>query len=111
MVFQKSIRKKSEKLRQYGKKFKRIGLAILLPEIPTTYLEENCSEWISEVLTEGQNLFDFVYVISHRFCIYNDTHNNVFSKQSLTKEEYKLLSVIARMTAEGELTLSDSEWL
>lgn len=111
IVFQKSIRKKSEKLRQYREKFKTIGLAILLPEIPTTYAEEHCLEWISEVLNESQNLFDFVYVLSHRFCIYYDTHKNASEKRFLTAKEYRLLSIIARMTAEGELSLSDSEWL
>lgn len=49
-----------------------MGLAILLPEIPTSYAENHLSEWITELLDESANLFDFVYVISHRFCLYYD---------------------------------------
>ncbi len=110
-LFQKSIRKKAQKLQQYRTNFKKIGLAILLPEIPTSYAEEHFSEWIEEVLNESENLFDFVYVLSHRFCIYYVPKQKISEKRLLTDEEYRLLSTIARMTAEGELSLTDTEWL
>lgn len=109
--FQESIRRKTKKLQQYRIKFKRIGLAILLPEIPTSYAENHLSEWISEISDESSNLFDFVYVISHRFCLYYDTQAEFTEKRSLTQEESWRLATIGRMTAEGELSLSDSEWL
>ena len=109
--FQESIRRKTKKLQQYRTNFKKIGLAVVLPEIPTSYAEEHVFEWISELLEETDDLFDFVYVISHRFCIYFNTQDNIREKHLLTDNESCLLSKIGRMTAEGELSLTDSEWL
>ena len=108
--FQQSILRKAKKLQQYRTNFKKIGLAILLPEIPTSYAENHLSEWISEMLDESANLFDFVYVISHRFCLYYDTQAKITEKRSLTQDESLLLATIGRMTAEGELTMTDTEW-
>ncbi len=109
--FQESIRRKIKKLKQYRTNFEKIGLAVILPEIPTSYAEGHFSEWISELLEETDNLFDFVYVISHRFCILYDKQKNVEEKHLLTSEESWALSTIGRLTAEGELSLTDSEWL
>lgn len=111
IVLQNNVRKKLERLRLYRKTFKTMGLAILLPEIPTSYAEEHCMEWIIESLSEAQNRFDFIYVLSHRFCIYYDTHTEFSEKRKLQGEEYTKLSIIAKMTAEGKLSLSDAEWL
>lgn len=109
--FQESIRRKTEKLEQYHLNFNRMGLAILLPEIPTTYAENHFSEWISEVLDESVNSFDFVYVISHRFCIYYDIQTSTAVKHSLTQDESRFIATVARMTSEGELSMTDEEWL
>ena len=108
---QESIKKKARKFPQYRKTFKTLGLAIILPEIPTTYAEQHISEWISEVLGKMECSYDFVYVISHRFCIHYNVHKNLLSKHTLSNEESTSLITIGRMTAEGELTLSDVEWL
>lgn len=108
--FQQSILRKTKKLQQYRPNFKRMGLAILLPEIPTSYAENHLSEWITELFDESANLFDFVYVISHRFCLYYDTQAKITEKRSLTQDESLLLATIGRMTAEGELTMTDTEW-
>lgn len=108
--FQESIRRKTKKIQQYRSNFKRMGLAILLPEIPTSYAENHLSEWITELFDESANLFDFVYVISHRFCLYYDTQAKITEKRSLTQDESLLLATIGRMTAEGELTMTDTEW-
>lgn len=70
--FKKAYEERRKKIQQYRSNFKRMGLAILLPEIPTSYAENHLSEWITELLDESANLFDFVYVISHRFCLYYD---------------------------------------
>lgn len=109
--FQQSILRKTKKLQEYRTNFKKIGLAILLPEIPTSYAENHLSEWISEMFDESANLFDFVYVISHRFCLYYDTQAKSTEKHSLTQDESRLLATIGRMTAEGELSMTDEEWL
>lgn len=69
------------------------------------------SEWISEMFDESANLFDFVYVISHRFCLYYDTQAKSTEKHSLPQDESWLLATIGRMTAEGELSMTDEEWL
>ena len=55
--FQESIRRKTKKIQQYRSNFKRMGLAILLPEIPTSYAENHLSEWITELFDESANLF------------------------------------------------------
>lgn len=110
--FQESIRRKTKKLKQYHANFEKIGLAIILPEIPTSYVETNLSEWISDMAKESDNPFDFVYVISHRFCIYHDTQGKSMEKHSLTSDETYWLATIGRMTAEGELSFNKSEeWL
>lgn len=109
--FQESIRRKTKKLQQYRTNFKRIGLAILLTEIPTAYAENHLSEWISQAFDMSENMFDFVYVISHRFCLYYDTKEKITRKHLLNKDENSRLATIGRMTAEGELSLADSEWL
>ena len=49
-------------------------------------------------------------VISHRFCLYYDTQAKITEKRSLTQDESLLLATIGRMTAEGELTMTDTEW-
>lgn len=108
--FQESIRRKTEKIEQYQSNFKRMGLAILLPEIPTSYAENHFFEWISEVFEESAKLFDFVYVISYRFCLYYDMQASIAEKNPLTQDESRFLATIARMTAEDELSLSDEEW-
>lgn len=110
--FQESIRRKTKKIKQYHANFNEIGLAIILPEIPTSCAETNLSEWLSDLLKESDNLFDFVYVISHRFCIYYGIQGNVTEKRSLTSDENIWLETIGRMTAEGELSFTNSEeWL
>ena len=103
---------KTKKLEQYHANLEEIGLAIILPEIPTSCAETNLSEWLSDLSGESDNLFDFVFVISHRFCIYYDIQGNVTEKRSLTSDEDRWLVTIGRMTAEGELSFTDSEeWL
>lgn len=109
-VFQNSIRKKKAKLQQYRKHFRLLGLAIVLPDIPTSEAESKFVDWIFEVFQENGSLFDFVYVLSYRFCIYYDVQTNCSSKWLFSSEENKLLCTIARMTAEGELSLEDQEW-
>ena len=110
--FQESIRRKTKKLSQYRANYAEIGLAIILPEIPTSDAETNLSEWLSDILKESNNRFDFVYVISHRFCIHYDMQGNVIEKHSLTSDENRYLVTIGRMTVEGELSFSNSEeWL
>jgi len=108
--FQSSIRKKKTKLQQYRNNFGSVGLAIILLDIPTSEAESCIASWIYEVFQEDGNLFDFVYVLSHRFCVFYDVQENYSSKWMLSSEENRLLCTIARMTAEGELTLEDQEW-
>lgn len=108
--FQESIRKKKVKLQGYRDYFKVLGLAVVLPEIPTSEAENHLADWIREVFQEDNYRFDFVYVISHRFCIYYDLQMYCSCKKEISREEDQLLRTIARMTAEGELSLEDQEW-
>lgn len=80
------------------------------PKFRALLAENHLSEWITELLDESANLFDFVYVISHRFCLYYDTQAKITEKHSLTQDESLSLATIGRMTAEGELTMTDTEW-
>ena len=110
LIFQKIIRKKMEKLQSYKSLFNRIGLSILLPEIPSTYAENHFQKWLSDVFKEYDSTFDFVYVISERFCNYYDSKNTTYVKTSIKKEDDLCLKKIGRMTAEGEISLADIEW-
>ena len=58
---------------------------------------------------ESNNWFDFVYVISHRFCIHYNRQGDIIEKRLLTNDETRCLATIGRMTAEGELSLLTSE--
>lgn len=111
VLVQKIVLKKAGKIQQYKKNFRKVGLAILFSETPTSYAEDHCLEWVTEVLNKFQDSFDFVYVLSHRFCIYYEIQKNVSEKRCFTENVYKSLSTIARMTAEGQLSLTDPEWL
>ena len=111
VLVQKIVLKKAGKIQQYKKNFRKVGLAILFPETPSSYAEDHCLEWVTEVLNNFQESFDFVYVLSHRFCIYYEIQKNVSEKRCFTENVYKSLSTIARMTAEGQLSLTDPEWL
>lgn len=108
--FQESIRKKIKNLQHYKAEFPQIGLAVILPEIPTSDAEAQFCEWIAEVADKKDTAFDFVYVLSHRFCIYYDIQENTSEKRTIKDSETILLSTIARMTAEGELSFTDQEW-
>ena len=109
-IFQERIRKKRAKLQCYREKFKVLGLALLLTEIPTSEAENCFVDWCHEVFQEDNNFFDFVYIISNRFCIYYEAQKNYSQKQEISSEEDCLLKTIAIMTAEGKLDLKDQEW-
>lgn len=110
IFFQESIKRKIKKLQQYRSAFDIMGLAVLLPEIPTSEAESLFIDWIKEVFQKYEDAFDFVYVISHRFYILYDAKRNSSEKHSISTEEDCLLRTIARMTAEEELSLKDQEW-
>lgn len=70
----------------------------------------NFIDWIKEVFINYEDSFDFVYIISHRFCILYDVKKNGFDEVPISCDENQLLCKIARMTAENEITLADIEW-
>lgn len=110
VFFQESIRKKIKNLQRYKAKFHKIGLAVIWHEIPTSDVKDHLCEWIAEVFDKNDTVFDFVYVLSHRFCIYYDVQENTSEIRMIKDTETIFLSIIARMTAEGELSLNDEEW-
>ena len=107
---QNAIIKKCKKADKYKKKYARIGLAVLLHEIPTSYAENHIIDWIKEIQSEIKISFDLIYVISNRFCITCDIKNDHMDKKCLKNTDNQLICRIARMTAEGELTLDSIEW-
>ena len=109
-VFKESIKKKSRKMQKYKSAFPRVGLAILLTEIPARETENNLIQWIEQVDGEIKPTFDFFFVISERFCLYYEPETNISKKRSITREENDQIRSIARKTAEGELTMNSSEW-
>lgn len=108
--FQNAILKKCKKADQYKADYAKIGLAVLLPEIPTSYAEDHLIDWVKELHSEIDKSFDFIYVISCRFCLLYDILNGNTDKKSLKSSDNQLLCIIARMTAEEELTLDSIEW-
>lgn len=108
--FQESIRKKINNLEQYRAEFQKIGLAVIWIDIPTSDVRDNLGKWIAEVLDKTDIVFDFVYVLSHRFCVYYDVQEQSSELLTIKDMETKRLATIARMTAEGELSLNDEEW-
>ena len=110
-IFQAAIRKKLKKSLRYREKFANLGLAVVFPEIPTSDTEQKCMDWLREVLNEIPKPFDFVYIIAYRFCFYYDVLGDTFEEKVLSREDAHAIKTIARMTAEGELSLESYEWL
>lgn len=110
-VFQKAIIKKLKNIDRYKSNFNQIGLAVVLPDPPTSYAEDHFSEWLFEVVPKNKIFFNFVYILAYRFCILIDVQNKGITKQEISREVSLALSKIARMTAEGDLSLTDQEWL
>ena len=109
--FYNSIGKKNDKLQEYRKCFERIGIAIILVEIPTKYTENHLTEWICELIKCKKIQFDFFYVISYRFCVYYDVKERGYKKFQIAPWENEAISIMARLTAENRLTLTDEEWM
>ncbi len=108
-VFQASIKRKIAKAEKYRSYFSKLGLALMLPEIPTREAENSAIDWAVELLKSDDG-FDFIYVISERFCLYYEIATLYRLKYDISKDESHLLRTIARMTAEGELTLDSPVW-
>lgn len=70
-------------------------------------MRDNLDKWIAEVLEKIDIIFDFVYVLSHRFCVYYDVQEKSSELRTIKDMETKWLGIIARLTAEGEISLSD----
>lgn len=109
-VFQDCIHRKLLKASEYRRGFPKLGLAVLLTEIPTTEAERSFGDWVYDVLPSKEAAFDFVYIISERFCHYYNILMPYRLRKAITKEETLLLGKVARMTAEGELTLDSPVW-
>ncbi|MCR5478662.1 MAG: hypothetical protein K6F27_02230 [Ruminococcus sp.] len=105
-----AILKKCKKANNYEKDFKVIGLAVLFPDNPTRQTEEDIIKWIKELHPEIEQYYKFVYVISSQFCLMYDIKSENIDKKILDKTVNRLLWTIARMTAEGEITLESDEW-
>ena len=108
--FQKCILHKQDKIKEYKAKFDRVALAILLHDIPSSEAERHCVDWIREFQSENTQDYDTIIILSHRFCIVYNKRSDDSLKFSLTNDVTILLHTIARMTAEGELSLSSPEW-
>lgn len=107
---QSSITKKIKKLPQYQSQYKRVELAIILPEIPTSDAENHISAWIADSLGCTKPAFDYIHIICHRFYQGYDVHTGEEIKITISKQEHHSLGAIARMTAEGVISLDSEEW-
>ena len=109
--FQRAIRKKHNKLNVYRNMFKKVGLAIILEEIPSSEFECDCVKWLKEVCSNiNDPHFDFYIVLSYRFIVLYQIESDKEEKQIISTDENRSLLTIGRMTAEGDLSLSDVEW-
>lgn len=109
-TFQERLRGKIQKIDCYHEHFNVIGLAVLMSETPTRYAENYFCDWIAEIVGNSEKSFDLYYVISHRFCICYDARTGESHERLINKDESYALSVIGKMTAAGELQMSDAEW-
>lgn len=109
--FQNAIKKKLDKLDKYKKSYEKVGLAILIEDIPCYEFIDNIKINIDEVYNNNNKFYDFIYVISSSFCIYYDINEEIYEKKELTKDESLKLKTIGRMTAEKEIDIeNDVEW-
>lgn len=110
-TFQSKVEKKVHKIKEYRSTTNTIGLAVFLPDNPTSTAEENFTRWALESFEKFEDVFDFVYIISPRFCICYDFKKKINEKYLFGKNEYSKLCFISRLTAENKLSLTDEEWL
>lgn len=110
-IIQEAIKRKIASVKKYpDNHYKQMELAIIRTEIPSSLWMESVTDWVSEVVRdECEQIFSRIYVIGGNTCftINNDGSNNT---HKIEKEQFKRLSIIGRMTAEGELTIDDEEW-
>lgn len=107
-IYKAAIRKKLVKSCSYKAKVKILYLAVILPEIPSTYAEEMLAVWTRETLSNSE--YQEIYVISERFCIRIDLVTGDDIVINIDKNQNEALRKIARMTAEGEIDLDSEEW-
>ena len=99
-----------EKLPQYLRNYKRVELAIILPEMPTTEAKSQMANWIIESLEYKCPVFDYIHIVCHRFYMGVDVDTGINVRTPISKQEHYSLSSIARMTAEGIITFESEEW-
>ena len=104
MNFINAIKKKIEKAPSYKKNFNSLGLAVVLTEIPTREAESSLINWTDEAFSNGVEHFDFVYILSHRFCIYYDLRTKCTKKWDI-KDVYLQLRMIGKKLATDEISI------
>ena len=108
---EEAIRRKLKKINSYRLLFQELGLAIVFHDLVSSRVELNGVAWIRDYITNfTSDQFDFYYVFCNRAVLFYDTGDGTFEKKTLSKDEREKLACIGRMTAEGELNLSDVEW-
>lgn len=110
VFIQNIISKKMEKLPQYQEKYKRVELALILPEIPTSDAERHITGWITDIMHCARPAFDYVHIICHRFYKGLDMRTGEEIKIAISNRENLALGAIARMTAEGVISFDSEEW-
>lgn len=109
--FKDAVVKKLEKLKSYREKFNKVGLAIIILDGPTTETEKQLVSYLKEFEKDCfKDHYDFYYILCKRFLLYYDTLNNIVEKKIISTTESRCLSIIGRMTAEHELSMSSVEW-
>lgn len=104
MNFINAIKKKVKKAPSYKKNFNSLGLAVVLTEIPTREAEDSFVKWTDEAFSDHGEHFDFVYILSHRFCIYYNLKKKCAQKWDI-KDVYMQLRMIGKKLATNEISM------
>ena len=81
-----------------------VGLAVVLTEIPTREAEDSFVNWTDEAFSDRGEHFDFVYILSHRFCIYYNLKKKCTQKWDI-KDVYMQLRMIGKKLANNEISM------
>lgn len=110
-VLQKAIIRKINSVQKYpDNHYKKMELAILRTDIPSIDWMQSAINWIREIIVDQEKvIFDKIYVLGRDCCFWYEQNGN-YGVQNIDKTILEKLKIIARMTAEKQITLDDEEW-
>jgi hypothetical protein len=102
-----AFKKKMKKIDQYHKRFRYMGLAIII-DIPMFLFDD--PEWGKWLVGVNDSKYDFVALIHWSGVDIYDFHTGNYSSKRIGREDMDAIKKLARMAAEGIITDDNPVW-